>query len=59
MQKSQEESEERVKKSPGSEREETKERFNQDKLILDATCAPGDISYPNDLVLLNQARIKI
>jgi uncharacterized membrane protein YgaE (UPF0421/DUF939 family) len=25
---------------------------------LDATCAPGDISYPNDLGLLNQARVK-
>jgi transposase, IS5 family len=25
-------------------------------LILDATCAPGDISYPTDLGLLNQAR---
>jgi len=25
------------------------------KLILDATCAPADISYPTDLGLLNQA----
>jgi hypothetical protein len=25
-------------------------------LILDATCAPGDVSYPTDLELLNQAR---
>jgi uncharacterized membrane protein YgaE (UPF0421/DUF939 family) len=25
---------------------------------LEATCAPGDISYPNDLGLLNQARVK-
>jgi transposase, IS5 family len=29
---------------------------NCGKLILDATCAPGDISYPTDLELLNQAR---
>ena len=29
---------------------------NRGKLILDATCAPGDISYPTDLELLNQAR---
>ena len=29
---------------------------NRGKLILDATCAPGDISYPTDLKLLNQAR---
>lgn len=25
-------------------------------MVLDATCAPGDISYPTDLELLNQAR---
>jgi len=30
---------------------------NQGKLILDATCAPADISYPTDLKLLNQARV--
>jgi hypothetical protein len=29
---------------------------NQGKLILDATCAPADIKYPNDLGILNQAR---
>ncbi|MHC5732373.1 MAG: hypothetical protein ACYTXY_51620, partial [Nostoc sp.] len=29
---------------------------NRGKLILDATCAPGDISYPTDIGLLNQAR---
>jgi transposase, IS5 family len=29
---------------------------NRGKLILDATCAPGDISYPTDLGLLNQVR---
>jgi len=28
---------------------------NRGKLILDATCAPADISYPTDLGLLNQA----
>ena len=28
----------------------------QGKLILDATCAPADIKYPNDLGILNQAR---
>ena len=31
-------------------------RTNKGKLILDATCAPADISYPNDLGLLNKAR---
>lgn len=25
-------------------------------MIIDATCAPGDIKYPNDLGILNQAR---
>jgi hypothetical protein len=35
---------------------ETKSSPNQGKLILDATCAPADIRYPNDLGLLNQAR---
>jgi hypothetical protein len=29
---------------------------NRGKLILDATCAPADISYPTDLGLLNGAR---
>ncbi|GGA36519.1 hypothetical protein CYANOKiyG1_54450 [Okeania sp. KiyG1] len=28
------------------------------KLIIDATCAPADISYPTDLNLLNQGRIQ-
>jgi hypothetical protein len=40
------------KKSLGKDSEGT----NRGKLILDATCAPSDISYPNDLGLLNQAR---
>ena len=30
---------------------------SQGKLIIDATCAPADISYPTDLNLLNRARI--
>jgi len=33
------------------------ESTNQGKLIIDATCAPADISYPTDLGLLNKARI--
>ena len=37
---------------------EIKEDKNQGKLIIDATCAPADISYPTDLNLLNNARIK-
>jgi len=30
---------------------------NRGKLIIDATCAPADISYPTDLGLLNGARV--
>ena len=33
------------------------ESTNQGKLIIDATCAPADISYPTDLGLLNLARV--
>ncbi|MEG4944976.1 IS5 family transposase [Microcoleus sp. F4-D5] len=33
------------------------ESTNQGKLIVDATCAPADISYPTDLGLLNRARV--
>ena len=32
--------------------------FSKGKLIIDATCAPADISYPTDLHLLNQGRTK-
>ena len=31
---------------------------NNGKLMLDATCAPADISYPTDLRLLHEARAK-
>ena len=44
---------------PGADPQLTKkegEQKNRGKLILDATCAPADISYPTDLELLNQAR---
>lgn len=42
------------KKNPEAESEPPK---NRGKLILDATCAPADISYPTDFSLLNQARV--
>ena len=45
--------EEGNKKKEETEVEETK---NKGKLILDATAAPADITYPNDLGILNQAR---
>ena len=38
--------------------EEIKESKNQGKLIIDATCAPADISYPTDLNLLNQQDLR-
>ncbi|KYC34685.1 transposase [Scytonema hofmannii PCC 7110] len=44
---------EKKTESPEEEGETPK---NRGKLIIDATCAPGDISYPTDLELLNQAR---
>lgn len=37
-------------------KKELNQTKNRGKLILDATCAPSDISYPTDLGLLNQAR---
>ena len=36
--------------------EEINGNQNRGKLIVDATCAPADISYPTDLNLLNRAR---
>ena len=32
---------------------------NQGKLLLDATCAPSDITFPTDLGLLNKSREKL
>jgi hypothetical protein len=48
-------SESSEKKIQAEEREDSTPN-NRGKLILDATCAPADISYPTDLELLNQAR---
>jgi transposase, IS5 family len=46
-----------VEKEKKLEAEDSKsEPTNRGKLILDASCAPADISYPTDLGLLNQAR---
>lgn len=38
---------------------ETKKPENKGVLILDATCAPADISYPTDVNLLNDSREKL
>jgi hypothetical protein len=46
-----------AEKEKKSEAEDSKsEPTNRGKLILDASCAPADISYPTDLGLLNQGR---
>jgi hypothetical protein len=37
-------------------KKEESENINKGKLVLDATCAPADITYPTDLGLLNKAR---
>ena len=39
-----------------SDADTTKDTDNQGTLILDATCAPQQISYPQDINLLNEAR---
>jgi hypothetical protein len=41
---------------PGSGESPEQRKSNTGKLILDATVAPADIRYPNDLSLLNEAR---
>jgi IS5 family transposase len=52
-----EDQEEEEVKAKKSEVEDSKsEVTNRGKLILDASCAPADISYPTDLELLNQSR---
>src|SRR5688500_5750099 len=43
----------RKKKDSDAKNEST----NRGKLIVDATCAPADITYPTDLGLLNRARV--
>ena len=46
----------RSRKTKKNESGEIESLKNQGKLILDATAAPADITYPNDLGILNQAR---
>jgi IS5 family transposase len=43
--------------SEKDQEEESEPPKNQGKLIINATCAPANISYPTDLKLLNQARV--
>ena len=37
--------------------EDFQEVRNQGQLIVDATCTPADIRYPNDMSILNEARL--
>jgi IS5 family transposase len=42
-----------------SEPEEPSERHLRGKLLLDATCASADITYPADIGIVNQARLQV
>ncbi|WP_425277196.1 IS5 family transposase [Salinispira pacifica] len=42
-----------------AEKEENPEVENNGKLLIDATCVPGDIRYPTDLSILNESREKL
>jgi hypothetical protein len=57
VQKNQERSSE-VSQENSTEEKKTSEGKNRGKLIIDATCAPADITYPTDLKILNAAREK-
>jgi len=52
-------------KNPSEEKENAQEKpvqseveANEGELLLDATVAPQDIAYPNDLNLVNESRVK-
>ena len=57
VQKNQERSSE-VSQEKSTEEKKTSEGKNRGKLIIDATCAPADMTYPTDLKILNAAREK-
>ena len=46
-----------VKSEKKKDSDAKNESPNSGKLIIDATCAPADITYPTDLGLLNKARV--
>ncbi len=49
--------EEELKKTENQvETEENEGVTNKGKLIVDATCTPADIRYPNDMSILNEVR---
>lgn len=45
--------------SGNQEKEKPAKQENKGTLILDATCAPADISFPTDVALLNESREKL
>ncbi len=45
--------------SGSSEDQELEEPVNKGTLMLDASCAPSNIKYPQDFQLLNDAREKL
>ncbi len=51
-----EQSKSETPKVDNSEKDDDDEPPNEGQLIIDASCAPGDIRYPTDLSLLNEAR---
>src|SRR5690625_2478392 len=42
-----------------TKKQKAPKKTHQGKLLLDATCAPADITYPTDIGLLNTAREKL
>jgi IS5 family transposase len=46
------------RKTENKDDENTPEPPNSGTLILDATCTPADITYPQDIILCNEAREK-
>lgn len=49
---------ERARESSSDNDGEDKPKGNRGKLVIDATCAPGDLRHPSDLSLLDEARRK-
>ena len=45
--------------SDGESNDDTSKKENKGTLTLDATCAPANIRYPQDISLLNEAREKL
>jgi len=42
-----------------SQKKDKDKNLNKGKLLLDATCTPADVNYPQDLKLLNEVREKL